>query len=60
MKFYSVPEDFLLKYKKLADNYTNHDVNCSEKETDFCDCGLMELIRDIKFLEKYIGEIKKT
>ena len=47
-----VPEEVLMTYKDIVDNYACHDVHCAYHMTEFCDCGLGDKIRRLIELSK--------
>ncbi len=48
MKKYIVTEEFLSLYKKLVEEYGNHDRKCTYWDTEFCSCGFSSTIRYMK------------
>lgn len=40
-----VPDEVLVIYKDIVDNYANHSLHCAYHLTEFCDCGLTSKIR---------------
>jgi hypothetical protein len=59
MKSYIVPEEFLQTYKELANNFSNHNINCEINKCDICTCGLSTLKRKLRYLDKNIKEYEE-